>query len=270
MRSIFFASVLCVLSAPLVSFQSPSPPVETTAAFRITPNNAFKTGEKLTYRAHYGWITAGECTFYVDKKMYPLKGRNCYHIRGDARSASSFEWFYKLRNNFYTYVDSAAMIPWYYTRATDEGNYKYRDTVSFDHLNKTVKGKQGTFKAPENDYAQDMISTFYYTRCQNLSAMKPGTVVKMPTFLDDKVYEIGLKILGKETIKTVFGKTRCIKIAPILVAGRVFNKDNGMTVWLTDDANCLPVRVESPVAVGSVSIDLKTYEGLRNPVSSKL
>ena len=38
-----------------------------------------------------------------------------------------------------------------------------------------------------------------------------------------------------------------------------------MLVWITDDDNHLPLRVDSPILVGSIKVDLIDYENLRNP-----
>ena len=41
-----------------------------------------------------------------------------------------------------------------------------------------------------------------------------------------------------------------------------------MTVWVTDDANHIPIRVESPLVVGKVKIDMMSYANLRHPLTS--
>ena len=33
-----------------------------------------------------------------------------------------------------------------------------------------------------------------------------------------------------------------------------------MTVWVSDDANHIPVRVESPISVGSVKVDMMDFQ----------
>ena len=41
-----------------------------------------------------------------------------------------------------------------------------------------------------------------------------------------------------------------------------------MFVWVSDDANHLPVRIDSPIQIGSVKVDLMGYDKLRNAASS--
>jgi hypothetical protein len=41
-----------------------------------------------------------------------------------------------------------------------------------------------------------------------------------------------------------------------------------MFIWVSDDANHLPVRIDSPILIGSIKVDLMGFNNLRNPVTS--
>jgi hypothetical protein len=43
-----------------------------------------------------------------------------------------------------------------------------------------------------------------------------------------------------------------------------------MTVWVSDDPNHIPLRVESPIIVGSIKADMMQYRNLRYPLSSMI
>jgi hypothetical protein len=77
-----------------------------------------------------------------------------------------------------------------------------------------------------------------------------------------------IRYMGKETIKTKYGKFRTIKIKPLLLKGTIFEGGESMIVWVTDDDNHIPVRIESPIVVGKVKIDLMSHENLRHPLTS--
>ena len=68
-------------------------------------------------------------------------------------------------------------------------------------------------------------------------------------------------------IKTKFGKVKCLVLRPVLQKGRVFKDEESMTIYVTDDANKIPILIQSELLVGSIKIELADYEGLRNPVS---
>ena len=89
-------------------------------------------------------------------------------------------------------------------------------------------------------------------------------------FLDDEVYHLYIRYLGKENIKTRYGKFRAIKFKPLLIKGTMFQGGEKMTAWVSDDPNHLILRVESPITVGSIKVDMYGYKNLRYPLSSLL
>ena len=58
------------------------------------------------------------------------------------------------------------------------------------------------------------------------------------------------------------------KIKPLLIKGTIFEGGEKMTVWISDDPNHIALRVESPISVGSVIVDMINYKNLRHPLSS--
>ena len=77
-----------------------------------------------------------------------------------------------------------------------------------------------------------------------------------------------IRYMGKENIKTKYGKFRAIKFKPLLLKGTIFEGGEKMTVWVSDDGNKIPVRIESPISVGSIKVDMMTYRNLRYRLSS--
>ena len=61
-----------------------------------------------------------------------------------------------------------------------------------------------------------------------------------------------------------------MRIYPDVVAGNVFKDGNQMTLWVSDDANKLPLLIESPISVGSVKAVLKSYKGLKYNLDSEI
>jgi hypothetical protein len=76
------------------------------------------------------------------------------------------------------------------------------------------------------------------------------------------------KYLGVETINTDVGKVTCLKLRPQLVVDRVFKDEDDMTIWVSNDANKIPVRVQTDIMIGSLKVDLSSYSGLKNKFSA--
>ena len=66
------------------------------------------------------------------------------------------------------------------------------------------------------------------------------------------------------------GEFRCIKFAPLLIEGTIFSAGSGMTVYVTDDKNRVPLLIETPILVGSIRARVNNMEGLRFPLTSKI
>jgi hypothetical protein len=99
----------------------------------------------------------------------------------------------------------------------------------------------------------------YYARNIDFNKLSPGDKIPFNMFLDNQVYPLYIRYIGKEVIKTKYGKFRAIKFKPLLLKGSIFAGGEKMTVWVSDDANHIPVRVESPISVGSVKVDMMDF-----------
>jgi hypothetical protein len=237
-------------------------------AFRNHKNTAFNTGEELSFRVHYGWINAAKIEIKVDPGIVKIDGRSTYHITAKGKTNASFDWAYKVRDHFETYLDSQSMAPLKYFKSVQEDNYKDVDLVFYDHEKKFLRGKKKNMEMPA--YVQDIVSSLFYARTINFSNAYAGKTFPLDVYLDQKIYNLKFKYLGKEVINTDVGKVNCIKLRPQLVVDRVFKDEDDMTVWITDDANRIPVRVQTDIWVGSLKVDITGYKNLKNPFSSKV
>ena len=59
-----------------------------------------------------------------------------------------------------------------------------------------------------------------------------------------------------------------IKFKPLLIKGTIFEGGEKMTVWVSDDGNRIPVRIESPISVGSIKVDMIYNRNLRHQLTS--
>lgn len=103
---------------------------------RIHPNNAWDNGEFLRYRVYYnsmltGNVTAGEATIEIKSTPRRFFGREVWHIQAQGRSKGAFNWFFKVRNRYESFVDKKAVIPYLFVRRTREGSYTKDDEVYF-------------------------------------------------------------------------------------------------------------------------------------------
>lgn len=229
-------------------------------------HNAFKPGERLTYRLTYGVFDAGEATFQVLETKRTVNGRKLWRMYCTGKTVSAFEWFYKVDDVYESYVDAEALVPWVFKRKVDEGGFKFtQDYVFKQHKNEVETEKGNTHTVP--DQVQDMISAFYYARTFDFSKAKKGDKFKVNIFLDEELTPTEIKYLGKEVVRTRKGKYRCHKFAPVVVEGRIFPSDDAATIYITDDQNKIPILAKAKLHFGSVKMHLVRWDGLNNPIA---
>ncbi len=253
--------------------RAPLPPVGAC----YMQNNTFQHGEELTYKLFYNvnfvWVAAGEVTF----KLEDLG--NQYHIKAVGKTYKSYEWFYTVRDYYDTYLDKASLLPVVSIRDVQEGKYKLYDKVVMDQGSRKAVSYRGDYHydTKKKDFElsecmHDMLSVLYYARNIDYSTMKKGESLPIKIFLDRKEYPINIKYKGKfeKTAVRDMGHYKTIKFSPQLIDGRVFKEGSELNMWVSDDANKIPLLIESPLSVGSIKVVLKSYSGLRYPFQAKI
>ena len=231
-------------------------------------NTAYHAGEQMTFTVYYAvagiFVNAGTATF--TNSLERLNGKPVYHVTGDGKTNPSYDWIYTVRDKYESYIDTGNMLPMKFIRNVHEGDYKKYENITFNRTANTAVTNNGVYKVPL--CVQDVISAMYYARNINFDKYKPGDRIPFALFLDNEVYNMYVRYLGKESIKTRYGKFNAVKFKPLLLKGTIFEGGEKMTVWVSDDGNHIPVRVESPISVGSVKVDLMGYKNLRYPLTS--
>ena len=231
-------------------------------------NTAFQSGESVTMKVFYSaaglYIGAGEATFNITLKKW--NNRTAWHCVGEGRSYPFFDHFFKVRDRYETYIDTSTMLPLQFVRNVEEGGHKIYNNITFNHREGTAQSTNGVFKVTQ--CIQDVMSSMYYARNIQFNQYKVGDKIPFDMFIDDEVFHLYLRYLGKEVVKTRYGTFRAIKFKPLLVKGTMFEGGEKMNVWVSDDPNRLVLRVESGITVGSVKVDMFGYRNLRYPLSS--
>ncbi|MBL7935355.1 MAG: DUF3108 domain-containing protein [Bacteroidia bacterium] len=232
----------------------------------VMPNSAFKAGEILSYRLHYGVMDAGVILMEVKPEVMEISGRKVYHIVGNGYSKGTFDWFFKVRDRYESFVDKDAMLPWMFVRRVNEGGYIINQDYTFNHYtNKVDVGGGEKIDVPAG--TQDMISAFYSARNLDLSTAKEGDIFTINSIVDKEIWPLKIRYVGKEKITCDIGTFNCVKFRPIVQKGRIFKREDDLNVWLTDDKNHIPLRAQAKLVVGSVKLDITSAKNLANPTS---
>lgn len=258
-----FRKALPVLVLACVCFS-----VQAQGDFCATQNKCVQAGEKLNFKVYYNlsalWVAAGEANFTT--KLETLNGKSVFHITGDGQTYKSYDWIFRVRDKYETYLDQETLLPQKFVRNVDEGGTRFTNHVIFDQAGKKAYSNKKTFDVPQ--CVQDVLSAIYYARNIDYNKYKPGSKIPFSMFLDDQVYNLYIRYMGKQKIKTRYGTFNAIKITPLLIKGTIFKGGEDMVVFVSDDSNHIPLRVDSPILVGSIKVDMMGYSNLKYPLTS--
>ncbi len=271
-KNIFYALLILGGIASTVWAIAPSPLElpKTNKVYELKKlkNEAFTYGEKLNYRVHYGPFNAGHCEFQVGQTSVEVNNRKSYHIKVVGKSAGLIDAMFNVRDEYESYVDEEAIIPWKQVKKVKEGNYTDSDFIIFDQKNGFATSRRGKISIEEQ--TQDVVSAIYFARTTDMSNAKIGDIFPVKFYMDGENYLLRFKYVGKQKLKTDIGTFNTLVIKPQLIKGRVFKDDEALTLWVTDDENKIPLMVESSIFVGSIKAQITKMEHVRNPIRSKI
>lgn len=252
------------------------PHITTAQKSCTVTNQTFKAGEELNYVINYNWgaiwMTTAEVTFSANTTE--INGKKAYHFKGVGGTYPKYDWFFKVRDTYEAFADTVTLTPFRFKREVNEGSNHSKDDYVFNHSKGKVytseqRGSKSKFDSLNiSACTNDVITSIFYARCLDFSAYQPNDTIPISFVLDGEVINSYIRYVGKEVIYSeLLGNVRCIKFKPRLVEGTIFKGGEGMTVWVTDDKNKMPVYVETPIIVGTIKVTLNKYKGLRHPIS---
>jgi len=261
--------LLLTLTAPLCLMAQPGPVMKRSA------NTSFILGEELQYRVTFGFFTVGRSVTRVDKNLYTLNGEPCYRIDAYGETSDWVSWLSKVDDNWGAYLDTATVSTQMSYRKIREGRYRLDEETWFDHGSgkaevKVRDKRTGIFSKRKTflikPYATDLIGGFTHLRFIDFSRIKQGDTLSIAGFLEDTGYHLRILYAGREVVPTRLGNIPCHVLIPRMPRNRLFDGENAVRVWISEDRNRIPVKIEAKMFIGSTGIELTGHKLLRNPL----
>ena len=244
-------------------------------------NTAFQAGEKLDYDLHFNWkfvwLKVGSATMQTTQSTF--EGQPVYKASLVTRGNSKLDNVFMMRDTLLSLCSAKDLAPLYFRKGAREGKRYYVDELWYTyprgncHLKMHRITDEGEHKWQEKEYASciyDMMSIFLRARNFDASKMKKGDIVPMPISDAKSLSNSWLEYRGKDTFKvsSTKEKFRCLVFS-------FYEHENGKThelirFYVTDDQNHIPVRLDMFLSFGSAKAFLKSYEGVRSELTSKL
>lgn len=231
-------------------------------------NITFGPGEVLKYKVHYGFVNAAIARMEISDEIQYVNGKPCFKIDIFGESIGMFDLFLRIRDNWGTLLDTSTVVPQRFYRHIEEGKYRKHEVIDFDHKSQHAKvkvfhNKKQQWK-PVEEYSiphnvQDLVSGYYYLRTLDFKNLKSGDIVKVNAFFDKELYDFNIRIVGREEVKTNLGVIRSIVLSPIMPKNSLFDGENSIKVWISDDINKVPLKIKANMFVGAVEVDIESF-----------
>jgi hypothetical protein len=235
--------------------QKPAPAPAPARKERTVP---FAAGEKLAYDVSWSsYVTAGSATLTVVEKK-PSYDSVAYYIVAEGQPGSLLSNLYDLYYKADTLLDVYSLLPQRASTFSKEGRRQRMKTTMFDHKANTANYEVKTrtvvtknLKVPA--YSQDPIGAVYVLRAL---ALKAGDRFSMPMCDGGETYKVDVVVGAPEPVKSGIGEVRAWKITPSLPKEQAATARR-LTLWLSDDARRLPVKMQAQLAVGTFDLTLR-------------
>ena len=243
-------------------------------------NNAFKSGEELAYDLYFNWkfIWVKVGTAEMDTKMAKFEGKDAWKSYLITRGNPKLDKFFVMRDTLLSYCNPD-LSPLYFRKGAKEGDSYYVDEIwySYPHGNCQLKKHRITSSGEHlwktttyKSCIYDMMSIFLRARNFDASKMKKNETIPMPVSDAMGLSNSWLEFRGRENYKMsdTKEKFRCLVFS-------FYERDNGkskelLRFWVTDDENHIPVRLDMFLSFGSAKAYLKSYKGVRSPMTAKI
>ena len=247
--------IVALLLCAVVSAQRPARPAAPVAREMTVP---FRAGEVLEY--DIGWssyLTAGSATVSVREKK-PSYNSVAYYIVAEGRPTPLLAKLYTLYYKADTLLDAYSLLPQRGSLYVEEGKRHRMKTTTFNQAGKQAKYEVQTATHVEKTmtipaFTQDSLSALYVLRS---IPMKAGDKFNMPITDAGDVFKVQMQVVGTEQLATPLGTINALKIVPLIGVSKG-TPPRGVTIWMSDDARRLPLKIEAQLAVGKFTVTLR-------------
>ena len=243
-------------------------------------NDYFDAGEEMTYDLYAKLgpfhTKAGFSTLKTSAEKYA--SQDVYKVSLIAASTGTVRKLFSLNDTLTSYM-TKNVVPLAFIKDAHEGSdetheimtYKYNNSNDID-IN-VKRTKNGTARFDENVKATtciyDMMSVVMYARTLDYSSMKKGDEVSVEFMSGRNKVKMIIEHDGLETMKANDKKNYdCIKLILSISDDAFTNKEESMRVYITNDRNRMPVRLDSQLKIGSTRAILTSYKGNKYPIGS--
>lgn len=227
------------------------PPVVTT------PAHTLPTRERIRYSGTWNGIPAGRGRLELMEVDGVLRSR----ARIETSGLVALIYGVGVDAGATTRAGDGSSIGWWYE--TDGGDPEKEIHARFDPVTGEIVAvvRQGEGEEPKvreltAPEAQGPFATIYALR---RAALEPGTEFRADVFTEWWIYRVDARVTGRETVKVPAGEFEALVVrvdVRKVEDGVPDDETHGAAIWLTDDRDRTPVRIEADTNYGRVALSM--------------
>ncbi|KAF5072062.1 hypothetical protein DSECCO2_205480 [anaerobic digester metagenome] len=238
-------------------------------------NNSFKDGENISYDLYfnYGIVNAKAGTGSLKTNLVNYKGNSAFNVRMLLNTSGLAGSVYTVNDTLVSYIDMN-LRPLLFTKNAFEGKDYSREVQSFSYVedgikvrtNRVFNGKkkfEETITTHECTY--DYLSVLALIRNLDYTDMEPGDQKQIQFISGREIVNMAVNYNGLSKIKANDGQTyNTVQISMTIYDKAFKDKKEAISASLTDDANRIPIVINTHLKIGAIRAVLKNVSGLRN------
>ncbi len=251
---------------------------QTVAQCNLNQISSFQPGEKIKFKAFYHllWDTyAADVQFSVSQKTY--QDEPVYFFNAAGSTIKKFDRIFKVCDSLQSYVSMHTFNPIWARRETSEGDYfakeNYKLVPAGTKIYTEVQNSDHPYKHDSLNASGcvfDVLTLVYYCRTIDFSQYKKNDKIPVNLVVDGSIFHIYIRYRKKEVVKNRIDnkKYRCTVLSVLCLPGSIFNGGENLKIWVTDDENKIPVKIQANIQVGTVFGYVSEMQGLRHKVNA--
>lgn len=223
----------------------------TPAAPRGDSTHPFAPGERLIYEVRFGRFRVGRASLEVTG-IDTVRGEPTYHVVFTIRGRALF---YSINDTLQSWFSVRDLTSRRFIQDNEENGHHHYHRYEI-HPDRGFYVRDDTDTSATTAAPLDDASFLYFARTL---ALEEGRRYEFTQYFRPERNPVTLQVLGRDTIDTPAGRFATVAIRPAFRSRGLFAEGGRATVWVTDDAARIPVRIQSRISsIGNLSMVLRS------------
>lgn len=239
-------------------------------------NSAISTKEQLHYDVHFSWgiLWAKAANAKITLQSTTYKGNSACKASLTAQTSGAVKKIMQVKDTLTSYVSYPNLAPLHYVKAAHEGKTDSYEEIHYEYPSsggskaKLTHYRNNTFRGDTILHTKscfyDPVCMLYYVRSLKPEEIGVNNSKSVTILFTDEAFNTKITYKGKETVEINNEKINTVKYT-FSIDGKAFeSKKESLSLWLSDDANRIPVQIETKLKVGSLKATLRSVSGCKN------